>query len=125
MTRRPRACAALVALLLSPLCAWARGQADNTVPELVEGTENTVMVLAVTGRVRLVGNAPFAELVITDANEQDWYIDTDSRSVVASYEQRVVTVRGTLELLDMVLANGRRIGVRHILRDVQLIRALL
>jgi hypothetical protein len=106
-----RARAALIALLLSPICAWARGQADNTVE--------------VTGRVRLVGNAPFAELVITDANEQDWYIDTDSRPVVAAYEQRVVTVRGTLELLDMVLANGRRIGVRHILRDVRLIRALL
>jgi hypothetical protein len=108
-----RACrrGVIVALLLSPFCAWARGQADD--------------VVEVTGRVRLVGNVPFAELVITDANEQDWYIDTDSRSVVAAYEQRVVIVQGSLELVDMVLANGRRIGTRHILRDVRLIRALL
>lgn len=101
----------IAALLLSPLGVWAWGQADD--------------VVEVTGRVRLIGNVPFAELVITSANEQDWYIDTGSRSVLAAYEQRVVMVRGTLELLDMVLANGRRVGTRRILRNVQLIKALL
>lgn len=99
----------IVALLLSPLCVWARGQAGE--------------VLEVTGRVRLVGNVPFTELVITDVNEQDWYIDMDSRSVLAAYEQRVVTVRGTLELLDMVLANGRHVGTRRVLCNVRLIKA--
>ena len=99
----------IVALLLSPLCVWARGQAGD--------------VLEVTGRVRLVGNVPFTELVITDVNEQDWYIDMDSRSVLAAYEQRVVTVRGTLELLDMVLANGRHVGTRRVLCNVRLIKA--
>jgi hypothetical protein len=98
-------------MLLSPLCVWARGQAGD--------------VVEVTGRVRLVGNIPFAELVITDASEQDWYIDMDSRSVLTAYEQRVVMVRGTLELLDMVLANGRRVGTRRVLRNVRLIKASL
>jgi hypothetical protein len=82
-------------------------------------------MVEVTGRVRLVGNVPFVELVITDANEQDWYIDTDSRPVLVTYEQRIVTVRGTLELLDLVLANGRRVGTRRILHNVWFVEALL
>ncbi|MDR2419061.1 MAG: hypothetical protein LBD79_08400 [Treponema sp.] len=101
----------IAALLLLPLCVWARGQADD--------------VVEVTGRVRLVGNVPFAEFVITDANEQDWYIDTDSHPVLATYEQRVITVRGVLELLDLVLANGRRVGMRRVLHNVRLVEAPL
>ncbi|MDR2158751.1 MAG: hypothetical protein LBP23_01650 [Treponema sp.] len=77
--------------------------------------------LTVTGTVRLVGNEPFTELVLTDGAGNDWYIDEDSRSLLASRQHRTVTVRGRVRLLEMVLANGRVLGTRRIIRGATLL----
>jgi hypothetical protein len=75
----------------------------------------------VSGRVRLVGSASFPELVLTDKRDRDWYIDGASRKVLEAYEQRVVTVRGTLVLQKMILADGRVLETRRILTDLSLV----
>ncbi|GHV92639.1 hypothetical protein AGMMS50268_31420 [Spirochaetia bacterium] len=76
----------------------------------------------VSGRVRLVGSEPFPDLVLTDEGDHTWYINADDRPTVAAYEQQTVTIRGTVELKEMVLANGRSLGSRRTLSGVTLIK---
>jgi hypothetical protein len=101
--------AALLALLSASPPAWAGARADP--------------VREVAGRLRLVGNAPFEELLVTDEAGLDWYIEPERESDFQGFEQRTITVRGELEVVDMVLANGRRIGERRILRRARRISA--
>jgi hypothetical protein len=77
-----------------------------------------------SGRVRLVGSEPFPELVITDAGDQDWYIESASRRTLQPYEQRSLTIRGKVELIELILANGYSLGIRRILSDVTVIDAV-
>ncbi|MDR2375081.1 MAG: hypothetical protein LBD96_01430 [Treponema sp.] len=73
------------------------------------------------GRVRLVGSEPFTDLVLTGTDGQDWYLEGPARRALHAYEQRNVRVRGRVELREMVLANGRSLGLRRSLSDVKLI----
>jgi hypothetical protein len=77
-------------------------------------------VVEITGIIRLVGNEPFNELVITEEGRQTWYIEGENRAILSRYQQRNVTIRGTVELQEMVLANGKYLGIRRILKDVSL-----
>ncbi|GHV75842.1 hypothetical protein AGMMS49942_06630 [Spirochaetia bacterium] len=76
----------------------------------------------VSGRVRLVGSEPFPDLVLTDTEEHTWYIDSADRKTLSRYEQQTVTIRGTVELKEMVLANGRSLGTRRTLSGITLVR---
>ena len=78
-------------------------------------------VLTVTGTVRLVGNEPFAEPVLTDGAGNNWYIAEEGRSLLVPWQHRTVTVRGRVRLLKMVLANGRVLGTRRIIMDPRLL----
>jgi hypothetical protein len=78
-------------------------------------------VLQFHGRIRLVGNMPFPRLVITDESDRDWYLEEADRDLLASYEQRSLTVSGRAEYQDIILANGQKAGVRRFLRDVRII----
>jgi hypothetical protein len=73
------------------------------------------------GRVRLLGSDPFPDLVLTSGDDEDWYLEGPSRRALQSYEQRIVRVRGRVELREMVLANGRSLGFRRFLADVELV----
>jgi hypothetical protein len=76
----------------------------------------------ITGRVRLVGNEPFPELVLTGEDGRDWFIAEEDRAVLSAYEQRTVTVRGRVSLREMILANGQRLESRRILSGLTLVR---
>jgi hypothetical protein len=73
------------------------------------------------GRVRLVGSDPFPDLVLTDSGDQDWYIENTSRQTLRAYEQQHLAIRGRVELRELILANGRSLGIRRILWDVAVI----
>ncbi|MDR1863380.1 MAG: hypothetical protein LBQ67_05600 [Treponema sp.] len=77
--------------------------------------------VTVTGRVRLVGTAAFNDLVISDEEGRNWYVEGEDRKKLAMMEQRQVTVRGRAENEDIILADGTKAGVRLILRDITLI----
>jgi hypothetical protein len=78
-------------------------------------------VLTVTGTVRLVGNEPFAELVLTDGAGNNWHVAEEGRSLLAPWQHRPVTVRGKVRLLEMALANGRALGKRRIITEITLL----
>ena len=86
------------------------GEAKNPLRFLGEVT--------VSGRVRLVGSALFSHLVISDAENRDWYISSDEQKKLASFEQRGITVKGNAFAQDLILANGENIGIRYTLRDI-------
>jgi hypothetical protein len=85
-------------------------------------TALTGQEVELTGRVRLVGSEPFPELILADGEDHLWYIARESRKILAGYEQRIVTVRGRVELREMVLADGRRLEDRRVLAELTLIR---
>jgi hypothetical protein len=73
------------------------------------------------GRIRLLGNEPFPDLVLTGPDGQDWYLEDSRRGLFRSYEQRTVRVRGRVELTELTLANGRSLGFRRRLLDAELL----
>jgi hypothetical protein len=64
-----------------------------------------------------VGNEPFTELVLSDAEGNDWFIEGPSRDALIYRQQEILTLRGEAAYRDLLLADGRRMGVRKILRN--------
>jgi hypothetical protein len=79
--------------------------------------------VTVTGRVRLVGTSFFNDIVISDNEGRDWYVEGEDREMLAPKEQRQVTVRGRVESRDIVLADGTKAGVRLFLRKIRIIES--
>jgi hypothetical protein len=75
----------------------------------------------VRGRVRLVGNHPFTELLITGEDGIDWYVERGEGKFLEDYQQRIVTVRGKVRIQELILANGVSLGSRRVLRDISLV----
>lgn len=67
------------------------------------------------GTVRLIGNEPFTEVVITDAEGRDWFLDAEGEHLVSLKEHRPVKVTGTVALKPMTLANGKKLPDRRTL----------
>jgi hypothetical protein len=78
-------------------------------------------LLELTGRLSLRGSEPFPEPVLTDGEGYEWYIAREDRKILAGYEGRMVTIRGRLELREMILANGQNLGTRRILSEIILV----
>lgn len=116
---------ALVALL--PGLIFSRGQGEPSVPEEPvvsgEGLYDRALpgqILELTGRLSLRGNEPFPDLVLTDAEGREWYIARENRKLLSGYEARILTVRGRLEIREMILADGQNLGSRRILSEIVL-----
>jgi hypothetical protein len=75
-----------------------------------------------SGQIRLLGSEPFPDLVLTDPEGRDWYMERQYRQILQSYEHQMVSIRGKVELRDMVLANGYSLGIRRFLSDVELVK---
>ncbi|MDR2027966.1 MAG: hypothetical protein LBP93_00360, partial [Treponema sp.] len=75
-------------------------------------------ILTIRGRLRLVGNEPFTELVLSDGEGNDWFIEGSVRDSLIHRQQEFLTLRGEAAYQDLLLASGRRMGVRKILRNV-------
>jgi hypothetical protein len=78
--------------------------------------------MTISGAIRRVGSEPFSRLVISDAENRDWYIDQEEQHKLAGFEQRNVSVRGRAFAQDMLLANGQKAGVQYSLRDIALVK---
>jgi hypothetical protein len=79
--------------------------------------------LTLTGRVRLAGTARFPELVLSDGENRDWYIAHEEIPKLSGYEQRIVTVRGSAFVQDLILANGEKTGLYYTLREIEILAA--
>ena len=77
-------------------------------------------VVEVTGRVRLVGSAPFPELVIT-GNNMEWYVAKEDESKLFDFQQRIVTVEGIETVTKLTFANGLPAGERRTLKKIKII----
>jgi hypothetical protein len=117
---------ALVVLL--PGFIFPGGQGEPPLPEepVVSGQclydrAQTGQILELTGRLSLRGNEPFPDLVVTDADGREWYIARENRKLLSGYEDRSLTVRGRLEIREMILADGQNRGVRRILSEIVLL----
>jgi hypothetical protein len=111
----------LLALLLIAFTsgeAGALGARDTADGENRGGDTQEVVV---KGRVRLVGTDLFSNLVITDEKDRDWYIAEQDRSLLSGYQQRTVTVKGRPDYRDIVLADGKKAGVRSYLLDIDIV----
>ena len=107
--------------LAAALPAW--GRRESVAP--VEEEKNTVIpeeyvLVQASGRVRLVGNEPFPEMVITGP-ERQWYIEKGDEHKLKDLQHRTVTIEGMETVLELFFANGRPAGQRRILKDITII----
>lgn len=137
MRRIKKGIAIIVSAMALIACAHAGGSKDNprtknfapkseqTKTEIDSFVDiNSVtegQTVSVTGTVRVVGNDPFPERVLSDTKGQTWYIDADSVDCVRQYEQHRITVRGVIRVKQQLLANGTRLPDRVMLTEVLVI----
>jgi hypothetical protein len=99
-----------------------RGSAESTIPPSAPGAAPAppapdAEIITIRGVIRLLGNEPFPELVLTDSDGSDWYLDGDAKEKTRPYQHREITLRGQPEYKEMTLANGMSMGMRRFLRD--------
>ena len=96
----------------------ARGNRENPAPDEIP---DTVPYIQVIGVVRLVGNQPFPELVIT-GEEHQWYIAVkEDRDKLFDLQHRTVTVEAEETLIERRFANGHLAGIRRELINIKII----
>jgi hypothetical protein len=78
-------------------------------------------VVQVTGRVRLVGSAPFFELVIRGEDKQ-WYLQREDMQKLMALQHQTVTVEAEETIKELKWGNGRPAGKRRYLSNVKLIK---
>jgi hypothetical protein len=78
--------------------------------------------IVLTGRVRLVGNMPFPEFVISEESGEDWHVVPEEMDKFKGLEHQSVTVSATYKIVDMILADGKKIGVRRILSNITIVK---
>ena len=84
------------------------------------GSREHSTVVQVTGQVRLVGNDPLPELVIS-TEETDWYVSWGEIDKLRDFQHRTVTVEGKETVIELVFASGRPAGERRTLSNIKLI----
>ena len=85
-----------------------------------ESASENDAVIQVTGVVRLVGNEPFTELVITGL-DHEWYIAENEKELFEHLQHRTVTVEGEETVIALMFASGLPAGDRRILSDIKII----
>jgi len=90
---------------------------------------DTVRVVQVTGIVRLVGNEPLTDLVISGhetseektSTAKTWYIARDERSKLHNLQHSTVTVEGEEIVRELTFASGLPAGIRRDLSNIKII----
>jgi hypothetical protein len=82
--------------------------------------EPVTTMVRVTGRVRLVGSSPMAEIVITGA-QNEWYVERNDEHKLKDLQHRTVTVEGEETVMELRFANGMSAGQRRMLRNIRII----
>ena len=80
-------------------------------------------VIEVVGVVRLVGNGPFTELVIT-AQDMEWFVEKEEEYKLRDLQQMIVTVEGEETVTSLTFANGMPAGEQRSLRNIRILAAL-
>jgi hypothetical protein len=119
-------CTALLVFLSGLLFPLGKGEASLPEEQIISGAglyERALpgQFLELTGMLSLRGSEPFPEPVLTDNEGHEWYIARENRRILSGYEQRIITVRGRLELREMILANGQNMGTRRVLSEIVLL----
>ncbi|GMO47258.1 MAG: hypothetical protein Ta2B_29270 [Termitinemataceae bacterium] len=104
---------AAVFLLICAAQIFAQGQKEVT------GKPQNKTV-TVSGTIRIVGSSPFAELVLTDADDKDWYFFDDEGTSLKVYQKKQITVTGTPVYEEIILPNGKKNGIKRYLKNVKI-----
>ncbi|MCL2043780.1 MAG: hypothetical protein FWG89_06550 [Treponema sp.] len=84
------------------------------------GNREKETAIRVTGTVRLVGNEPFAELII-QREEGHWYINPEDEHKLRNLQHRTVTVEGIETVVELRFASGRPAGERRTLKNIRIL----
>jgi hypothetical protein len=82
------------------------------------GRSATPEKTTVSGKVLLVGNVPFVEMIIHDSRGRDWFIEGDDREILNEWVDREVTVDGFPHETDVRLADGSKTFKRYSLSEI-------
>lgn len=110
----------LAMLCMAVLCAAAFAGGKKEITSVDWKSVESGDKVTVTGRIRVVGNEPFTELVITDGEGRDWYVDEEERVALSGYEQKTIRVKGTVTRKEMILADGRKLEDRRIMSKIKI-----
>ena len=88
--------------------------------EIAEGSYTGQNVIQVTGRVYLVGNEPFTELII-GGRDVEWYIASGEERLLLLLQHQLVTVEGIETVEDLWFASGLYAGERRTLSNIRII----
>ena len=120
----------LILGITAVLPAWGRkekkidAEQNNVMPNTglsAAGQAEQNPLVLITGRVRLVGNEPFTELVIT-GQDRDWFIERSEAYKLRDLQQRTVTVEGMETVTSLQWASGLPAGNRYSLKNIRIIR---
>jgi hypothetical protein len=94
----------------------------NVVGKIEEGKTEAVetVLVQVTGIVRLVGNVPITEIVITGP-DKEWYVSREEARLLTDLQHRTVTVEGYESVFELRFANGFYAGQRRELKDIKIL----
>ena len=84
------------------------------------GKKEKSTIVQVTGRLRLVGSGPAAELVIT-GQDREWYVAKGDQDKLKDFQHRIVTVEGAETITELKFANGMSAGERRTLKNIKII----
>jgi len=114
--------------IVAVLPAWGRkekkndaGQNDVMPNTALSAAAQQNILVRITGRIRLVGNEPFTELVIT-TQERDYFIEKSEEYKLKELQQRTVTVEGIQTVISLQWASGLPAGNRYSLKDIKIIK---
>jgi hypothetical protein len=85
------------------------------------GREAAPEKITVTGKIILVGNVPFVEMLIHDeARGRDWFIEGDDQALFTEIPEGEITVRGFPHEREFAIANSTKKIKRYSLSQVVL-----
>jgi hypothetical protein len=74
--------------------------------------------VTVTGKVLLVGNVPFVEMIIHEEKGRDWFVTGEDRELLGDLVGAKVTVEGLPHETELSLANGAKKFKRYSLSRI-------
>jgi hypothetical protein len=85
------------------------------------GRADKDIYVRVTGKVRLVGNDPVSELVIS-GSEREWYVEKAGQKKLMDFQQQIVTVQGVETAEELTFGNGKSAGIRYTLKNIKILK---
>jgi hypothetical protein len=79
--------------------------------------------VTIIGRLRLVGNEPFTHLVVTTADDKDFYLPDQSRDGYRGFIGSQVSISGTFTEKTLELADHSKSLTQYHLIDITALRA--